>query len=101
MTHTQVIYTLPNTMPNTQSAEKSLRRDKRRKKRNSKRKEKMKKAIKKIENLIENGKTEQARKSLPETQKVIDKMAKVNLIHENKANRIKSRLARKVAKAEN
>jgi len=84
-------------MPVTDSSAKALRRDKKRTKVNRRRKDAMKEAIKKVESLVEDGDTEAAKEALPEAQKAIDKAAKDNIIHENKAARKKSQLARLVS----
>lgn len=87
-------------MPITDSAKKALRQSKKRRKRNLHYKSRMKKTIKEITELIEAEKIKKARDLLPEAYKAIDKAAKQNIIHENTAARKKSRLAKKVKKAE-
>jgi len=84
-------------MPVTDSSAKALRRDKKRTKVNRRRKNTMKDAIKEIESLVEDGEIAKAEDKLPEAQKAIDKAEKQNIIHENKAARKKSQLARLVS----
>jgi len=83
-------------MPITKSAKKALRQNIRRRARNLMRKKKMKETVKKYKKLIAAGKKEEAKAFLPQVYKVLDKMAKVNFIKKGKANRLKSRLAKKL-----
>lgn len=85
-------------MPNTKSAQKALRQSLRRRKRNLERREKLKSAIKAYQKSIEAGRTEEAKELLVNVYKIADKLAKVNFIKENKARRIKSRMAKKLTK---
>lgn len=80
-------------MPNTNAAKKSLRQNKKKREKNLKRKKTLKDTIKKFERMIESGKIDEAENFLPEVYKTIDKMAKVGLIHQNKADRKKSQVA--------
>jgi small subunit ribosomal protein S20 len=80
-------------MPVRDSSKKAVRRDKKRTKVNRRRKDAMKDAIKEIESLVDDGNVEEAKAELPAAQKAIDKAAKDNIIHENKAARKKSQLA--------
>jgi small subunit ribosomal protein S20 len=72
-------------MPVTDSSAKALRRDKKRTKVNRRRKNQMKEAIKKVEELVEDGDIEEAEDAFTDAQKAIDKAAKDNVIHANKA----------------
>lgn len=83
-------------MPNTPAAKKTLRQDKKKEKRNKKKKRAMREAIKDFEKAIEAGDKEKAEEIFPEVQEKIDKVAKDNLIHKNKASRLKSRLGKKL-----
>lgn len=74
-------------MPVTKQAKKKLRKDIRREKKNSVLKSKFKKTVKST-------KKSPTVKKLSEATKIIDKAAKKNIIHKNKAARLKSRLAR-------
>lgn len=74
-------------MPVTKSAKKKLRKDKNRRLMNTK-----------FENLLERGLKKAAKKptleNVREAIKVIDKSTKKNIIHKNKAARLKSRLSK-------
>lgn len=83
-------------MPITQSAKKALRSSLKKRGRNLKRKEDYKKAVKNYRKLIETGRLDEARKSLPLVQRTLDKIAKTGVIKKNKASRLKSRLAKKL-----
>lgn len=50
-------------------------------------------AVKKLRGLIGAGKLDEARKLLPETYAVLDRAIQQKVLHENTANRYKSRLA--------
>jgi len=83
-------------MPKTKSAKKALRQNIRRRQRNLERKNKMRAAIKHYKKLVAEKKIEEAKAFLPQVYKTIDKMAKVGFIKKNKANRLKSRLTKKL-----
>ena len=76
----------------TQSAKKAYRQSLRRRARNIERKTKLQKTIKGYKNLVAAKKMDEAEKALPNLYATIDKTAKVGIIKENKANRLKSRL---------
>lgn len=76
-------------MPIIRSAIKKVRKDKKRTGRNLKRKLKLKELIKKA-------RREKSAKALTEVFSALDKATKVNLIHPNKASRLKSRLSKLV-----
>ncbi len=76
-------------MPVTKQARKKLRKDVRREKKNSLLKSNFKKTLK-------DTRKSPTLKKLSAASKVIDKAAKKNVIHKNKAARLKSRLARLV-----
>ncbi|TSC52780.1 MAG: small subunit ribosomal protein S20 [Parcubacteria group bacterium LiPW_41] len=82
-------------MPKTSSAKKALRQNKTRNARNVSRKNTLKIAVKNFSRSLSTSK-EEAKTKLAETYKTIDKMAKVKLIKKGKANRMKSRLAKKL-----
>jgi len=86
-------------MPIKESAKKALRQSKKREKRNKKRKTAYKKLRKEILELVKQGKKEEAQKLLPEFQKAVDKAAKKNTVHQNKAARLKGQMAKKVHKS--
>ncbi len=54
--------------------------------------------VKNIENLVTCGKTEEAKKKVPEAYKIIDTATKKNIIHKNTASRKKSLVQRLVNK---
>lgn len=86
-------------MPITKSAKKALRQNARRKARNLVYKKKMKGLIKQVRTLIEEKKTEEAKKLLPQVYKILDKTAKVGIIKKNTASRKKSRITKLVNKS--
>ncbi len=69
---------------------KRIRQNRKRYLRNKVRKEKLKNAIKELKKITNK---EEALKLFPKVQSIIDKAAKVGIIHKNKAARIKSKLA--------
>ncbi|MCL4418925.1 MAG: 30S ribosomal protein S20 [Patescibacteria group bacterium] len=78
-------------MPVTKSAQKKLRKDKKRKESNRELKDLLRTSIKKaIKNPSE--------KFITEVVKLADKAAKKNIIHKNKAARIKSKIAKLISK---
>ena len=87
-------------MPVTKSAQKALRKEGRRRARNRIYKEKMKTLVKKVKGLIEEKKTEEVRKILPQLYKILDKSAKVGVIKKNTASRKKARITKRVNKLE-
>ena len=76
----------------TKSAKKAYRQNLKRRAVNLKRKRALQKVLKTYKKLVADGKKEQARKDLPAVYQALDKAAKVNLIKDNKASRLKSRL---------
>jgi small subunit ribosomal protein S20 len=85
-------------MPITKSAKKALRKSKKRRLENLKIKEKIKKIKKEIKNLIQENKSEEAKKMLPLLYKALDKAAKRGTIKEGKADREKSKIAKLLSK---
>lgn len=83
-------------MPKTLSTQKALRQSIKRRGKNIERKTKIKVATKQFLKLIKESKPEEAREYLKTVYKTVDKMQKVKLIKKRKANRIKSRLTRKL-----
>ncbi|MGC9046718.1 MAG: 30S ribosomal protein S20 [Minisyncoccia bacterium] len=83
-------------MPITKSAKKALRQNIRRRKINLQRKAKMKAVIKTYKKSIISKNKEEAIQNLNQAYKVLDKLAKVKFIHQNKASRLKSKLAKKL-----
>lgn len=84
-------------MPILKSSKKALRVSERRRLENLAHKEAYKSAIKKVKKLLESGQTEKISELLRVTKSAIDKAAKNKTIHQNKAARIKSRLASKTS----
>lgn len=84
-------------MLKTTSAKKALRQNIRRRAVNLARREKIKKVIKEYQKFLAAGEKDRAKALLPKVYKILDKMAKVNLIKRGRADRIKSRLAKKLA----
>jgi small subunit ribosomal protein S20 len=82
------------------SAQKELRKSLKRRERNLKRKEAIKKAVKEFKKLLEENKFEEAKRQLNLVYKALDKAAKTNVIHKNKAARLKSKYAKLLVKAE-
>jgi len=87
-------------MANTSSAKKAVRSSKKKQIHNLGWKKRIKSAVKNILTLVKDGKSaEDLKSSLSAAQKVLDKAAKENVMHRNKANRIKSKLAKKLSKS--
>ncbi len=84
-------------MPRTSSAKKALRQNIRRNALNTKRKGELKNVIKKFERALTAKDKTSAVESLRLTYKQVDKLAKIGFVKKNKAARIKSRLAKKLA----
>jgi ribosomal protein S20 len=83
-------------MPKTKSAKKALRQSAGRRELNLSRKRKLNDSIKLYKRFIAQKKTEEAGKQLVQVYKTADKMAKVGFIKAGRADRIKSRLSRKL-----
>jgi len=85
-------------MPHTHSAKKELRKNIKRRARNDAKKTLIKSIKKEIKNFVLNKQTEKAKELLPKFYKAVDKAAKTNTIHRNKAARLKSRLSKFIIK---
>ena len=83
-------------MANTQSAKKAIRSSYRKWLRNRYVKGKMRSAVKAVEQAIASGDAEQAQLLMPKASMELDKAARKNIIHANKAARLKSRLMRSI-----
>lgn len=83
-------------MPKTHSAQKALRQNIKRRKKNIERKAKIKITTKQFLKFLKESKLEEAREYLKTVYKTVDKMQKVKLIKKGKANRMKSRLSKKL-----
>jgi small subunit ribosomal protein S20 len=86
-------------MANTKSAEKALRQSYKKKAHNLYWKGKIKAVAKNINRTLDTKNTDSdiLNKELTAFQKVLDKAAKNKVIHKNKANRLKSRYAKKIS----
>lgn len=81
-------------MPIIKSAIKRMRQTARKTKRNEITKKLLKETLKEFVSLVEGGKNAEAAKLYPLVQKRVDLAVKKNLIHANKAGRIKARYAK-------
>lgn len=85
-------------MPIIKSAKKSVRKNATRKERNLLKKKDLKKKIKDLKSLVASNKLDEAKKSLPQVYKTIDKSAKSGIIKKNTAARKKSRITKLITK---
>jgi len=86
-------------MPNIKSAKKALRQSIKKRQHNLYWKRQIKTAVKSLKQNLENDpkNTDILKKEEVGLQKVLDKAAKNKVIHKNKANRLKSRFAKKIS----
>lgn len=86
-------------MPNIKSAKKAMRGSRRKRQFNMHWKKQIKAATRSLNDKLETKNTgvDILNKDLTVLQKVLDKASKNNVIHKNKANRLKSRYAQKIA----
>ena len=84
-------------MPNSASARKSQRQNESRRLRNRSQRSELRTFVKRIRKMADNGDVEGARAEFANTQKQLDQAAAKNLIHKNKASRLKSRIAKMLA----
>lgn len=87
-------------MANLKSSKKDLRRTARRTKNRKPFERNATMLPRKVRKLVAAGNVSEAKELLPATFKAIDKAAKKNIIHPNKASRTKSRLNAVIVKAE-
>lgn len=85
-------------MPITKSAKKALRQNKKRRARNLKQSRLFKDEIKSLKQFISTKDKKNALEILPKVYKAIDKAVKTNLLQQNTAARMKSRLTKIVNK---
>ncbi len=85
-------------MPNTKSAAKAMRQSIRRHVRNLKTKDVFKEAVKEVRKLIVAGKKSDAMEAMKKAMSSLDKAAKKNVIKKGKSSRLKSRMAKALAK---
>lgn len=83
-------------MPNIKSAKKRVLTSKRKCDENVLVDSRMKNSIKKLEKTIKDGNSEESKELLKTTFKNIDKAQDINIVHKNKAARLKSRLQKSV-----
>jgi len=86
-------------MPNTKSAERRMRNSARKQAKNRSSKSRLHTLEKSYLRLLEAGKKEDAAKALPGVSSAFDKAAKTGVIHRATADRKKSRLALRLARA--
>lgn len=86
-------------MPKILSAKKALRQNIRRRARNTKQKELLKKALKGFKKLVSAKKTKEAQEEIKKIYQTLDKAAKSAIIKKNTAGRLKSRMAKLLAKS--
>jgi small subunit ribosomal protein S20 len=77
-------------MANHKSSEKRIRQDKKKTLHNKYYAKTMRNAVRKLRSLTDK---DEAMKMYPSVQKMLDKLAKTNIIHKNKAANLKSELA--------
>ena len=83
-------------MPNIKSAKKRVLTSKRKEEENILVESRMKNSIKKLEKTIKEGNVKESKELLNTTFKNIDKAQDINIVHKNKAARLKSRLSKSV-----
>jgi len=83
-------------MPNIKSAKKRVLTSKRKEEENILVESRMKNSIKKLEKTVKEGNKEESQVILNTTLKNIDKAQNINIVHKNKAARLKSRLTKSV-----
>lgn len=81
-------------MPNIKSAKKRMELDRKWNEVNRKKRSTLRTAIKRVRNAES---ADEAQPLLQKAQKLLDRAARTNLVHPNKAARLKGQLARKVA----
>jgi len=85
-------------MPNLKSSIKAMRVSRRRNVINTRVKDKYKDELKTFRKLVAEGKKDEAQKAISKVASALDKAVKKNVIHKNKASRLKSRMAKAVVK---
>jgi len=83
-------------MAHSRTAKKNIRQNERRRLHNKAQASEMRTQLKKVREAIAENDAAAAQAELPRAQKLIDKAAKRNQMHANKAARLKSQLARAV-----
>jgi small subunit ribosomal protein S20 len=85
-------------MPNLKSAVKAMHQSETRRLVNLKTKDKYKDVLRDFRKLAAAGQKSEAQKKMSEAASFIDRAAKKHVIHKNKANRLKARMAAALAK---
>ena len=85
-------------MPNLKSSKKAMRGSRRKNVINTRTKDKYKAELKTFRKLVVEGKKEDAQKAMSKASAMLDKAVKKHVIHRNKASRLKSRMAKSLAK---
>ena len=98
--HQSIFCSTLKPMPITKSAKKALRQSKTRQVLNSTRKRRYREAVKQFRAAIADKNFDAAKLLLPKVYKSLDKAAKRNTIKGNKADRLKSRATKALAKAQ-
>ncbi|BAC24442.1 rpsT [Wigglesworthia glossinidia endosymbiont of Glossina brevipalpis] len=83
-------------MANIKSSKKRSIQSEKKRKYNSSKKSMIRSFIKKVKNSILKKEKDTINNSFIEMQSILDRYAKKNLIHKNKASRLKSRLSKKI-----
>ncbi|HOM68188.1 MAG TPA: 30S ribosomal protein S20 [Candidatus Paceibacterota bacterium] len=83
-------------MPKIKSAKKALRQSLKRQKRNLKKKNDIRISKKNYLKAVETGNDQEALQKLSQVYKALDKAQKTKVIKKNKANRLKSKLSKKL-----
>jgi small subunit ribosomal protein S20 len=86
-------------MPIIKSAKKRMRQNERRNARNRMRRSTLRTSIRRLHEAIEAGDSEAIQSQWVKTQGLIDRTARIGVIHRNAAARTKSRLARRIQQA--
>ncbi len=84
-------------MANLKSSKKDKRRSETRKARNSQKKSTIRTYARNILTCIKDGKKEEAAKLFIKYTSVLDKAAKINILHKKNASRNKSRMAKRIS----
>ena len=85
-------------MPRTKTAKKELRKNARNRVRNIIRRDALKRTVHDFRRLVTAKKFDEARAAFPAVMKALDKTAKTGFIKKGHADRLKSRLAKSLAK---
>lgn len=83
-------------MPQTAAAKKALRVSQKKRVKNDRWRRRMREALHAVRDAIVDGKKKDAKEALLKAESVIDRAARRNVIHDNKAARQKSRLQKTV-----